>query len=514
MYNSNNMQIFEYYFNPKNEEGKNFKTFIYQPKMTSEKRLGSLYIIGETKLDGSNLLQRLARKIKDSFYKSRFSSPEKALPETLKESNEFLAEEVKKENVSWLGNLSSAIISMKENDLFFTKTGDIKVILIRSKNITNIGEKLDKEDIDPYPLKVFFNLISGKITSSDIIMVVSNDVYLFLKEIGIVEKIANLEECTEKKLKEIFPQKLFLEGDGSKISGLCVLLSLTEKDYPSREFSFQEKIKTSFPRKFPIKKKSLVIFFFLIILLLGYLFFRGEEKEEIIIETEKEEEILFHLEKAREPQLIEKIYSFEKEAIKIIDEDTILSPPRNILGKEEIETKEPFIDGTKIKDSLYLLLEDKIYSFDEEIDIQLGFDYIESYGSNLYLLNKDTCKIERVSPQGISTWLEDGEECLSLAIDSSIWILKNDKIELYHEGNYQRKVDIPEGITKIRTFFNYSNLYLLYPKGNRVIIMNKEGYLEKQIILENLGEIKDIYPLEKEKTIFVLSKDSLYRITY
>ncbi len=160
------MQIFELHFNPKLKEEQIFDSFIYEPENIYERKLGSLYMVGEIQnnlLQNLNFLDTLAKVIKRNYYTLSLKSPEKALSQGLKRVNDFLAEEVKKDNVSWLGNLNFAALSLKDFDLIFTKTGNLKLLLIRAGQIIDIGKNLDLREIEPYHLKIFFIVVTGKL---------------------------------------------------------------------------------------------------------------------------------------------------------------------------------------------------------------------------------------------------------------------------------------------------------------------------------------------------------------
>ena len=533
------MQIFEYYFNPKNEEGKSFKSFVYEPKSSLEKKLGNLYIVGEIKTDNSNLLERLAKYIKERFYRSGFNTLEKSLPETLKKTNEFLAEEVKKENVSWLGNLGCGIFSINNSNLNFTKTGDFKILLLRSQKITNIGQNLEKEDIDPYPLKVFFNIVSGKLAPSDLLIVVSNNVYFFLKEKGVLDKIANSQEYNEKNIKEAFPSKLFTEEEGSKISGLCVLFLINDIASSSKEYSFQEKIKKTInPEKITKKRNSLIIIFFIIVLFIGFIIFSMGDKSKkednntiknTLIEEEKEK--IYNDEKIEIKENIIPFFTFAKEKDQILyfkKELFSFESPDNFYkfnseNKEKINLPENFDYLTSNQDNIFFISkEGKLFSLKENIlsEIEKGFDLIEPYGSNLYFINTDKCNISRYSLNNKKTenWFKEKKEnqtCKSVAIDSSLWLLsKENSLDIYYQGVYQKSIQIPKGITNIKTSFDDPSIYLIHPSSKRIIIIDKEGNLIKQIYSEKFEKIKDIYVLREEKIIFVLSGNNIYKIDY
>ena len=224
------MQIFDLHFNPKAREDCFFNSFVYEPEHIYEKKLGGLYITGELKNalpQNIRFLDNVARAIKGRYYNLSFKTPERAISEGLKKSNEFFQEEVKKDNVSWLGNLNLSVLSLKDSHLIFTKTGDLKILLLRGGQITDIGKNLDLQEIDPYPLKVFLSVVSGKLALNDIVLVQSKEIYDFFCKEKIMDKLRLIENFDEKKLKEVLPPSLFEKRDGAEnVSGLCLLLYL------------------------------------------------------------------------------------------------------------------------------------------------------------------------------------------------------------------------------------------------------------------------------------------------
>ena len=226
------MQIFELHFNPKIKEDRFFESFVYEPSSAYEKNLGSLYIVGELNnafSQNSNFLGNMAQALKKKFYTLSFKNQNKALTETIKKANDFLANELKKDNASWMGNLNLAILALRDYSLFFTSTGNLKILLLRNGEINDIGKNIKSGEIEPYPLKVFLNLVSGKLMEGDIIIALSKEVFDFFSEEGILLKIAGSKEISDKKLREILPMKLLDSERGQTTSGICFLAYLKEE---------------------------------------------------------------------------------------------------------------------------------------------------------------------------------------------------------------------------------------------------------------------------------------------
>ena len=261
------MRIFELHFNPgmrrhpptallaKGEAPDLiFDSFCYEPENVYEKRLGSLYMVGElrnTLPQNSRLLDNIAQVIKGKYYAFPLQTPEQSFKESLKKVNEFLAGEVSKENVSWLGNLNFAVLSLKPPTTFkekwwgvnFTKVGGLKILLLRAAKIIDIGGNLELQDIEPYPLKIFINIVSGKLALNDKILVLTKEVFEFLTapernqksykpNQNSIQEIAKMPVFDEKKLREILKAK---EKGLSEISGVCLLIDLSETLSKGRE---------------------------------------------------------------------------------------------------------------------------------------------------------------------------------------------------------------------------------------------------------------------------------------
>ena len=281
------MQAFEFHFNPKLHRDLVFDSFCYEPVNIEEKQRGNLYIVGEIKHavlpKDAQFLDSLASQIKKEYYSPSPSlrkelNPEAALSRSLKKTNEFLSQELQKDNLGWLGNLNLAVISLAENShgriptesrildskaigirimsraergtlrfshaFNFTKTGDIKILLRRGGKFIDLCSNLVINEIEPYPLKVFSNVVSGELLPDDLILVFTQEIYeSFLKE-KVFDRINALSEINGKTVGKILKQK---EDILSKAAGVFLLINLApEKEVKKsplfvikqREYSF------------------------------------------------------------------------------------------------------------------------------------------------------------------------------------------------------------------------------------------------------------------------------------
>jgi hypothetical protein len=299
------MRIFQFYFNPKSREDLIFDSFCFEPENIYEKRLGSLYMVGGLKNalpKNYNFLEKIAKFVKENFYKKTLVKPEKALRETLKETNQFLEKIAKSGDVSWLGNLSFAILNLKNFELNFTKVGEMKFYLLRGKKIIDIDKRLKLQDIEPYPLKIFGNVVTGKLIENDLVLVLTKEVFDFFQNENLIQKIRELGYFNERDFKRILDEK---KETLSKVKGIAFVISLSKevakqkkeiiapkvlKEFSLKDFFspfFKTEIKKLKPFSFseifsPLKEKFfailknpkfLLILTFILVLFIGYLLF-------------------------------------------------------------------------------------------------------------------------------------------------------------------------------------------------------------------------------------------------
>lgn len=146
------------------------------------------------------------------------------------------------------------------------------------------------------------------------------------------------------------------------------------------------------------------------------------------------------------------------------------------------------------------------------------------YNRRLYVLRptlnqiyKYQKTIDGFGQEGI--WLQnediDISQGISLAIDGSIYVLqKNGSVEKLYQGEreenfnleyFQPKLSLSSA-GKILTNDKLNKIYILDPENKRVIILNKQGQLEKQLIFSSLNEeIKDFGVHPQENKIWILS---------
>lgn len=268
------MQIFEFHFNPKKGD-KVFDSFVFEPENIYEKKVGNLCIAGEiTNILSQNyqLLNNLVSVIKKGYYQlSPRISPLGALKKGLEDANKFLEKEEKEGNISWLGNLNIAVISIKELSLNFTKTGTIKILLARGKKIIDIGKEIEDKNAKSPSLKTFSNILSGKLIPNDKLLILTKEIFdVFLKEGAFSEILLCLEKHKEKRLdkrlRHIFNK---YKKNLANVAALFLLISQqipTEKPKEIKEISLPQRKPilalsslVGFPRKYLSTLQKIVV---------------------------------------------------------------------------------------------------------------------------------------------------------------------------------------------------------------------------------------------------------------
>lgn len=214
------MQVFELYFNPKNET-KISEGFQHKPKDAYEGKMGRLYMIGEISTpekNSSSFLQNVFHVAREQYYKNTSLIPEKALKETLREVNEL----IRKKN--YRGKSDILFLVVKNFSIYIAKIGRTKAFLVSNDTIKDIGEELEITGSN-----LFSNMVSGKMKKSDRLIVLTSEIYNFFKKGKIFEDVssASFGEKTIEKISSLHEEKY------KDTSGVAIIvdhsISLKEK---------------------------------------------------------------------------------------------------------------------------------------------------------------------------------------------------------------------------------------------------------------------------------------------
>ncbi|MCP6719358.1 MAG: hypothetical protein KJI71_03945 [Patescibacteria group bacterium] len=477
------MQIFEFHFNPKSKPDLIFDSFCYEPENIYEKKMGSLYIIGLLRKalpQNVRLIENLAREIKDKYYRSTVFTPEKSLKESLKLANEFLDKMREKGDIGWLGNLDFTILSLKDFKLNFAKLGDIKILLIRGGTIIDIDKKINLEDIEPYPLKVFSNTVSGKLAKDDLILVLTKDIFDLFQQQNLLKEFAKLSPFSDKGLKKILNGK---RENLVKTSGILLAITLTEKVLESKketvlvkelkEFSlkkiftpvlnlFKKAKAVSAPKlaigknlRFPqitipkikplfLNKKINLVFYLIILLAFGFLFSQYEQGQKMKIHQAGLERIQEKLNLAESFLIIKETnpQGFQKANLLLKESwNEISSLSKEVIALPKSFSNQVFVLKDKILEKLSELnkLEkvespELFFKFDQKVFVP---HRILAVDNNLYFFSPYSKDIFYLKENGEKEIIQTGKS-INLATklnDSIVFFSKPDQLMVINEDD-------------------------------------------------------------------------------
>jgi len=472
-------EVFELHFKEKKEEDPGLDSFCYEPENIYERRLGSLYLVGELKNvlpQNEKLIHKIAQAIKAKFYALPTSSFEKSFEESLKVVNDFLTEEVKDDNTSWLGNLNLAIVAVKNFEINFSKVGNIKIMLLRKGQINDIGERLKFQEIEPYPLKIFSNIAVGKLIQDDQLMILTEEAYqAFSIETQLVNDIAQIpveDKSYAKNLKRVLKQK---EKILSEISGICLLVTITPELLPKKNFNFEKETPAfSFGQIFkPLKDKIRNLVKITKKITSSKTKDIKEKFSDIQTKEKKEAKNIF---KNPFPPLMQKISSLKNIRLPKIPSFAYLISNKEF--KKKIYLVAAFI--------LILALGFFVFKTGNQRESKPSQESLikiqEKIDSAKLLMGKNDKKANEILKEALSDILdlESGE---SLAITSDVKKIKNEieknlytlnKLEIIADPQLFFKVD-PKKFIPQKMVILGKELYLFSPISENLLIINEKG---------------------------------------
>jgi len=566
------MKVFEFHFNPKARQDLIFESFCYDPENIYERRLGNLYMVGfltNALPQNVRFLNNLAKTIKDRYYKNASAKPERSLRETLRKTNEYLEKIAKEGDVTWLGNLNFAVTTFKNFELNFTKVGDVKIYLLRKGQIIDIDQKLKFEEIEPYPLKIFGNIVSGKLSEKDIILVLTKEIAAsFLKE-NLLAKISQIP-ITEpakneaRKIREVLNSK---KEQLLETKGICLLIYLTKETLAKERetlalskswgvFSFKKvflplikkirlpkihfpkpslkvpqiklnipKPKLSRPRinlpKLNLKiffsnKRAVLISFFIFILILGFFLFQKQEEKRLINYQKQLNQI-----KEKVTQAENYLIANNKKANSLLNESwKDMSPISSLISSfpsdfaKEVSDLENKISKDLLRLNKMTEINDPqlIFEFKARDFIPQKMTYFNGnlyfftpYGENVFVVNQNG--------EGKILAIKKKISYASPLFSSILFFVKPNQLVNLANEQFGEPVSLetPYPEFNFSDFSNYqSNLYFLDNKNGKIVKYPYSGELQwgsSQTWLEN-QKAKDFKSMAVDGSVWFLSKNN------
>jgi len=239
------MEIFEFHFNPpktdkdKLERKEIFEIFPFQPK--DKNKECHLFVIGKLKNPlpaNLNLLSQIANFV-GRFFERVSTNFEKQFKEILINTNNFLEEISKNEELYSLGNLEIAILAIHSFKFYFSISETMRILLLRGGEIRKIEEHMRKETLTDVlkPFNAFANL---QLIEGDLLLVLPENILFILQQEDLLSEIAQNPNEVEKILNNALKTK---KEKFSNINGFLLSFSFPS---PQREISGIENPPPSF----------------------------------------------------------------------------------------------------------------------------------------------------------------------------------------------------------------------------------------------------------------------------
>ena len=233
------MQIFEFQFNPRRKDYY-AETLFYESDKTEE----GLYIVGEIKniiSGGEKFLIRLMREIRDEYRDRSLEKKSDALEKALIKANESLSIEIAKDNVSWLGNLNMAVLSISEDKIEIAKIGKIEVFLIGYKKVSELSDKTGdgKTNDKVFKPNSFNSRISGNLKKGDRIAFLTEDLVKHFTKSRVLEQVSEFHLLDNKVIEDFIGKD---SKDINKINGVFLLLDTNRVQKEKKSFLSEKEV--------------------------------------------------------------------------------------------------------------------------------------------------------------------------------------------------------------------------------------------------------------------------------
>lgn len=194
---------------------------VSSPSPVQKRTLGKLVIITQinSEIQTKNLVNIINENIRSNYYSNINANIEFSLESTLNDFNKKIKEIEKIEKIKDLkSKLSTCVIAIKDNSVYFTQHGDISSLLLHKSKIINIiEENLIEEDTE----KIFSDIVIGKITKGSTLLFSTNSLFDYTEQEKILNHLenSNIENTTEFIKKSLDAKEEISYGIGFVLIG-------------------------------------------------------------------------------------------------------------------------------------------------------------------------------------------------------------------------------------------------------------------------------------------------------
>ncbi len=156
------------------------------------------------------------------------------------------------------------------------------------------------------------------------------------------------------------------------------------------------------------------------------------------------------------------------------------------------------------------------------------YSALDAFGENLYVLDRGRQQIWRLGMEAESSpsgWVRaargvDFSRISSLSIDGSIW-LGSQNGDIFKLTRGERETFALQGLADpfTSTVFLAVNpqgekLVVVEPSKQRLVVFDKQGNYQQQVLSQQLGAVTDIFLSEDERSVFLVAGSLIYQVEF
>lgn len=546
------------------------ETFVWEPAMPQEARLGGLYLVGQIispnpRRSNAEMLLKLANLIKDEYYRNSERSALNSFRFALGKANTFLNNQFK---------INLVVAAISEGVFMSSRLGEGIAVVLRSGSLSNLETRAGTS---------FSNVVEGKLERDDTIILATPQ----LHRVGL-EHLRTL--AAPKKLTE------FLKKNGSEFKNLgCIILAARPANPPSvslltpvKTLGFQNlRLKSWFSRVITLglvlaltiaalayernlsqrkikaseiltsigelETKTMELFkignFYEAERLLDEWRLRVAQLEELRVLNEEANKVKKNLEavepriKRYETVLAREVLTFQnntlgfapagitssRDGLLLFDEKSLYN--FNLRAKsggfrvlpDNIQIKD-VLTHPVLDDSFLILTTANVLEYREEGFSSLATTSAETsliafYNNNVYILSENAVWVLRQGEE-LLPWLKTKTaigEAKDFVIDGFVYVLEGSgsetKIVKLLNGEKRGEFKTDTGSERLAAQVGFRHLYVLNPRDGTIVVIDKSSLAaNRRLQHQSFKDARDIVVSEDEKTLYLLSGEKVFSV--
>ncbi|MBI2410309.1 MAG: hypothetical protein HYV32_00235 [Candidatus Kerfeldbacteria bacterium] len=209
------------------EDGRSaVRIFLSSPTPLEEKNLGNLFAVLEIESEDpvcEDILNILTEELNNQYYQSETFELEAAFEYALQKANQKIQEVIAEIGDTWLDQANMVLGVHKGDRLIFANIGRVIALMIHHGKIIDILDTAKAKAQEINPLKVFSNIVSGKLVDQSIVIFSTETILDYLSK----EKIKRI--VVEKKPREASEELYNLLADNTTNNNFATLIMQRER---------------------------------------------------------------------------------------------------------------------------------------------------------------------------------------------------------------------------------------------------------------------------------------------